>query len=100
YNKIIPEARGKAEETISKAEGYASAIVNRARGDSERFLLTLKEYRQAPEVTRTRIYIETMQELFGRFKNLTIVDEKAKGLLPVYKSGATKAQAAGAQEKL
>ncbi len=84
YNKVIPEARGKAEETISEAEGYASAVVNRAKGDSERFLLTLKEYRQAPEVTRTRIYIETMQELFGRFKNLTIVDEKVKGLLPVF----------------
>jgi modulator of FtsH protease HflK len=84
YNKVIPEARGKAEETISEAEGYASAVVNRAKGDSERFLLTLKEYRQAPEVTRTRIYLETMQELFGRFKNLTIVDDKVKGLLPVF----------------
>lgn len=84
YNKVIPEARGKAEETISHAEGYASAVVNRAQGDSDRFLLTLKEYRQAPEVTRTRIYIETMQELFGRFKNLTIVDDKVKGLMPVF----------------
>jgi membrane protease subunit HflK len=84
YNKIIPEARGKAEETVSEAEGYASAVVNRAKGDSERFLMTLKEYRQAPEITRTRIYIETMQELFGRFKNLTIVDDKVKGLLPVF----------------
>jgi modulator of FtsH protease HflK len=84
YNKIIPEARGKAEETISNAEGYASAAVNRARGDAERFLLTLKEYRQAPEITRTRIYIETMQELFTRFENLTIVDDKIKGLIPVY----------------
>ncbi len=84
YNKVIPEARGKAEETISEAEGYASAVVNRAKGDSEKFLLTLKEYRQAPEVTRTRIYLETMQELFSRFNNLTIVDEKVKGLLPVF----------------
>ena len=84
YNKVIPEASGKADETISQAEGYASAVVNRAKGDSERFLMTLKEYRQAPEVTRIRIYIETMQELFGRFKNITIVDEKIKGLLPVF----------------
>jgi membrane protease subunit HflK len=84
YNKIIPEAHGKAEETISEAEGYASAVVNRANGDSDRFLMTLKEYRQAPEVTRTRIYIETMQMLFSRFKDLTIVDEKVKGLLPVF----------------
>jgi modulator of FtsH protease HflK len=90
YNKVIPEARGKAEETISQAEGYASAVVNRAQGDSQRFLMTLKEYRQAPEVTRTRIYIETMQELFGKFKNLTIVDEKVKGLLPVFGQESTK----------
>jgi modulator of FtsH protease HflK len=84
YNKVIPEARGKADETVSKAEGYASAVVNRAKGDSERFLMTLKEYRHAPEITRRRIYLETMQELFGRFKNMTIVDEKVKGLLPVF----------------
>jgi membrane protease subunit HflK len=94
YNKVIPEARGKADETISNAEGYASAVVNRAKGDSQRFLMTLKEYRQAPEVTRTRIYIETMQELFNRFKNLTIVDEKVKGLLPVFNQGTTDIKAA------
>jgi modulator of FtsH protease HflK len=84
YNKVIPEARGKADETVSEAEGYASAIVNRARGDAQRFLLTLKEYRQAPEVTRTRIYLETMEVLFKRFKELTIIDDKVKGVLPVF----------------
>lgn len=83
YNKIIPEARGKADETISQAQGYASAVVNRAKGDSERFLFTLKEYRQAPKITRTRIYIETMQELFTRFDDLTIVDDKVKTVLPI-----------------
>lgn len=88
YNKVIPEAHGKAEETISEAEGYASAVVNRSKGDSQRFLLTLKEYRQAPEVTRIRIYIETMQELFGRFKDLTIVDDKVKGVLPIFGKNA------------
>lgn len=84
YNKVIPEARGKAEETMSKAEGYASAAVNRARGDADRFLLTLREYRHAPEITRKRIYLETMEELFGRFSKLTIVDERVKGVLPVF----------------
>lgn len=84
YNKVIPEARGKAEETISEAEGYASAVVNRARGDAERFTLTLREYQHAPDVTRKRIYLETMEELFGRFKKLTIVDDKVKGLMPVF----------------
>lgn len=84
YNKVIPEAKGKAEETLSQAEGYASAIVNRSKGDAERFLLTLREYKQAPDVTRKRIYLETMEELYGRFKKLTIVDDKVKGLLPIF----------------
>lgn len=88
YNKVIPEARGKAEETLSQAEGYASAIVNRARGDAERFLLTLREYRLSPDVTRKRIYLETMEELFSRFTKLTIVDEKVKGILPLYPTKA------------
>ncbi len=84
YNKVVPEARGKSDETISQAEGYASAVVNRAKGDSARFLATLKEYRSAPEITRTRIYLETMEELYSRFDKLTIIDDKVKGLLPVF----------------
>lgn len=84
YNKIIPEARGKAEETVSQAEGYATAVVNRAKGDAERFTMTLAEYRRAPDVTRTRIYIETMEELFGRFKKLTVIDDQVKGVLPIF----------------
>jgi len=89
YNKVIPEAHGKAEETISQAEGYASAVVNRAEGDAQRFLSTLTEYQKAPEVTRTRIYLDTLQELFQRFKHVTIVDEKVKGVLPVYQANQT-----------
>lgn len=84
YNKIIPEARGKAEETLSQAEGYATAVVNRAKGDAERFVLTLQEYRRDPDVTRKRMYLETMEELFGRFSKLTIVDDKVKGVLPIF----------------
>lgn len=84
YNKVIPEARGKAEETLSQAEGYAAAIVNRAKGDAGRFSLTLQEYRRAPDVTRKRMYLETMEELFTRFEKLTIVDDKLKGLLPIF----------------
>ena len=93
YNKVIPEARGKAEETLSKAEGYATAVVNRAKGDADRFLLTLKEYRNDPEITRKRMYIETMEELYGLFNKLTIVDDKVKGVLPIF-SGSQKLQEA------
>ncbi len=84
YNKVVPEARGMAEETISEAEGFASAVVNRAKGDSERFTATLKEYRRAPEVTRTRMYLETMEELFSRLDKMTIVDDRVKGVLPIF----------------
>lgn len=84
YNKVIPEARGRADETVSQAEGYASAVVNRARGDAERFTLTLQQYRLAPEITRRRIYLETMEELFSRFEKVTIVDDKVKGLMPIF----------------
>lgn len=84
YNRIIPEARGKAEQTIRNAQGYATALVNMANGDASRFTARLKAYQKAPEVTRTRLYLETMEELYGRFKQLTIVDDKVKGVLPVF----------------
>lgn len=83
YNKVIPEAKGKAEETVSDAEGYASALVNRAHGDAERFTATLQAYRQAPEVTRKRMYLETMQDLFGQLHDLTVIDDQIKGVLPL-----------------
>ncbi len=89
YNKVIPEARGKAEETVSRAEGYASAVVNRARGDAERFTLTLKQFKLAPDITRKRLYIETMEHLFSRFNQLTVVDEKVKGVLPLFGSAVS-----------
>lgn len=84
YNKVIPEARGKAEKSIAQAQGYAVARVNRAKGDADRFTSVLREYRRAPVVTRKRIYIETMEEMFQRFENVTIVDSSIKGLLPIF----------------
>jgi membrane protease subunit HflK len=84
YNKVIPEARGKAQKKISQAEGYASAIVNRAQGNVANFKEILVEYKRAPKITRKRIYLETMEELYGKFKNVMIVDPKVKGVLPVF----------------
>jgi membrane protease subunit HflK len=88
YNMVIPEARGKAEKTIRDAQGYATAVVNRAEGDAARFQDVLQAYRTAPSVTRTRIYLETMEEIYGRFKSLTIVDKNVQGLLPVFQQGS------------
>lgn len=84
YNKVIPEARGKANKLISEADGYANAIINRAQGDAEKFKAVALEYRKAPQITRKRIYLDTMQEIFKNAKDLTIIDSKVKGLLPIF----------------
>ncbi|MFG1500220.1 FtsH protease activity modulator HflK [Halobacteriovorax sp. XZX-3] len=90
YNKVIPEARGKAEKMVSEAEGYAAALVNRAEGDVAKFQEILKEYRRAPKITKKRLYIEAMEGLYKKYDNLTIIDPKVKGLLPIYDQGAKK----------
>ena len=84
YNRVIPEARGKAEETVKRAEGEATAAVNRAKGDADRFRKVFSAYRTAPEVTRTRLYLETIEQVYGRFNKITIVDKDVKGLLPIF----------------
>jgi membrane protease subunit HflK len=87
YNKIIPEARGKAKKLISEAEGYATVKVNEAFGDAERFKELYLEYKKAPSITKKRIYLETMETVFSRFENLTVVDSKIKGLMPIFSKG-------------
>ncbi len=84
YNKVIPKARGSAEKLLSESEGYAQAMVNRALGDAEKFELVLSEYKKAPAITRRRIYLETMENIFGRLEDITVIDEKVKGVLPVF----------------
>jgi membrane protease subunit HflK len=83
YNKVIPRARGEAEQTIRQAEGYALDRVNRARGDSARFVAFYDAYRMAPEVTRKRIYLETMNEILPKVKQKVIVDSDLKSVLPL-----------------
>ncbi|MGD8329504.1 MAG: FtsH protease activity modulator HflK, partial [Acidobacteriota bacterium] len=63
YNQVIPRATGEAQQTILQAEGYALNRVNSAEGDASRFNAVYEEYRRAPEVTRQRLYLETMQNL-------------------------------------
>ena len=64
-SKIVPEARGTAAVVRTQAEGYRAAVVARAEGDTERFRLLAAEYRKAPEVTRKRLYLETMQAVLS-----------------------------------
>lgn len=83
YNKVIPEAKGQKEQAISQAEGYALDRVNRAEGDAERFMSIWREYNKAKDVTRRRMYLETMLEILPNIENIYIIDEEQKGLIPL-----------------
>jgi membrane protease subunit HflK len=83
YNKVIPKAKGQAEETIQKAEGYAIERVNNAEGQVARFNELYKEYVRAPEVTRHRIYLETLQSILPKLGNKVITDQNGNNVLPL-----------------
>jgi membrane protease subunit HflK len=83
YNKIIPWAKGQADETIQKAEGYATQRVNNALGEASRFTALYSEYVKAPEVTKRRIYLETMRSAIPKLGNKIITDEEGNSVLPL-----------------
>ncbi|HSO77882.1 MAG TPA: FtsH protease activity modulator HflK [Bacteroidales bacterium] len=83
YNKIIPKAKGQADETIQKAEGFATERVNNALGEAARFNALYREYIKAPEVTRQRIYLETMGSVIPRLGQKIITDESGNNVLPL-----------------
>jgi membrane protease subunit HflK len=81
YNKVIPKAAGEAEKTIRQAEGYALNRVNRAKGDANKFVAVWKEYNRSKDVTRRRLYLETLNEVLPRVGRKYIIDSEQKGLL-------------------
>jgi membrane protease subunit HflK len=83
YNKVIPLAEGERDQRIREADGYRIKRINEAQGDATRFSALLAEYSKAPEVTRRRIYVETMQALMPSMRSKIIIDEKARGILPL-----------------
>jgi membrane protease subunit HflK len=83
YNQTIPRVSGEAEEILRRAEGYALARVNRARGEAERFIAMHQEYAKSPDVTRKRLYLETISEIMPKIGRKVIVDEKQKNVLPL-----------------
>jgi len=87
YNQEIPRARGRAQEKLETAEGYAVDRVNRAKGDAQRFIALQEEYRKAPEVTRARIYLETLSAVLPAAGKKLILDERARGILPLLDLG-------------
>jgi len=87
YNKAIPAAKGNAEKTIKSAEGYALDRVNRAKGDASRFLSLYAEYSKAKDVTRRRLYLETLKDVFPRLGNKYIMDADQNNFLPLLNLG-------------
>jgi membrane protease subunit HflK len=83
YNQAVPRAKGEAEQAIRSAEGYALDRENRALGDAQRFEALWEEYRKSPEVTRRRLYLEAMGEIAPGLGRKVIVDETARGVLPL-----------------
>jgi len=83
YNRAIPRAEGEALQILQEAEGYHLRRVNTAKGDAERFIATWEEYKNAKDVTRRRLYIETMTHVLPQLSKKIIVDADEKGVLPL-----------------
>ncbi|MEZ5630685.1 MAG: FtsH protease activity modulator HflK [Burkholderiaceae bacterium] len=94
-NDVVPRAVGTASRLAQEAEGYKARIVAQAQGDSERFSSVLTEYQKAPKVTRDRMYLDTMQQIYGNV-NKVIVDSKSGSNL-LYLPLDKVMQSAGAQ---
>lgn len=83
YNRVVPRAKGEAAETIQLAEAYALVRVNGAKGEADRFNAVYKEYIKAPEVTKKRLYLETMERILPKLGDKIIVDDKGQNVLPL-----------------
>ena len=90
YNKVIPLAEGEKDQRIREADGYRLKRVNEAEGDASRFNALLAEYAKAPEVTKRRIYLETLQDIMPDLRSKIIVDEQTRGILPLLNLEAQK----------
>ncbi len=77
-NQVLAGARGEAAQVLEEAEGYRARVVNEAQGEASRFTAVLTEYQKAPDVTRKRLYLETMEEVLGRVDKV-IIDEQSGG---------------------
>jgi membrane protease subunit HflK len=83
YNRVIPRARGEAEQLVLQAEGYALNRINSAEGDAARFIETYSAYRTSPTVTRKRLYLETMQRVLPTIGQKLYIDKDTTSLVPL-----------------
>jgi membrane protease subunit HflK len=98
YNQVIPRAKGEGEQAVLQAEGYSLDRVNRSQGDAARFKSLYEAYRRAPQVTRQRIYLETMQKILPKSGARVFLDKDAKGILPLLSLDALQNQVARPKE--
>ncbi|MDF1615145.1 FtsH protease activity modulator HflK [Desulfurivibrio dismutans] len=87
YNREVPRARGDARRIVEEAHGYKVERVNEAQGQTARFTALLEEYDRAPEVTRQRLYLETMREVLPKVEEVVVIDSEQKSLLPLLNLG-------------
>ncbi|WP_374662012.1 FtsH protease activity modulator HflK [Inhella sp.] len=80
-NQVIPAAKGRAARLMQEAEGYKAAVIARAEGDAQRFRVVQAEYAKAPAVTRDRMYIDTMQEVFRNVSKVMVSSKGGSNLL-------------------
>ena len=88
YNKVIPLAEGEKDQRIREADGYRLKRINEAEGDVARFSALLTEYEKAPQVTRRRIYVETLQTVLPGIGSKIIVDGQTGNILPLLNLGS------------
>lgn len=95
-NQEIPKAKGEANRALSEAQGYATERVNQAKGETARFNAILVEYRGAPEVTRTRMYLEALNGVLPKVGSVLVVQDGQVGPLPLFnlRDAAIKKEAA------
>jgi membrane protease subunit HflK len=87
YNEAVPKAKGLAKQQVLEAEGYALKRVNEAKGDADRFSSIRQEYQEAKEVTRRRLYLETMSEILPTVKEIYVIDGPANSPIPILQLG-------------
>ncbi|WP_407492391.1 FtsH protease activity modulator HflK [Pseudooceanicola sp. MF1-13] len=81
-NRVLAGARGEAAQVLEESEGYRARVVNEAEGEASRFSAVLEEYLKAPEVTRKRLYLETMEEVLGRVDKIILDEQSGQGVVP------------------
>jgi membrane protease subunit HflK len=88
-NSVVPEARGQAARVVQEAEGYKEATVAVAEGEAQRFSLLLEEYRKAPDITRKRLYLQTMENVFARSRKVLLDADSSGNVLYLPLDGLT-----------